>query len=273
MYAWTGAILAFAPVLFVPRPVRAVIRPVQVALAAILVFLLVWTNRPRYQAHQWTIDQEKINRNILASYPTLKSLSSSSRSVLIAGLGMPFHPFFTSSYIRAEFGSERNWTVLVPRGQPPKSEATVQLAKPDRIHPPDYDYAFGFDENGNLISQRTHEQLQNAASGEQRDRVLFPSLNRVFDGSAKWSGEWMPLLRAGQIYWEWGQLESGAICLRRSSELDGGRNPYPFFFLGEISEDRGQFSDAREYYTKAVALDGSQPNPAFREALERVRRK
>ena len=273
MYAWTGATLAFAPVLFIPRPSRAIAMNAQIAAAAALLFVFVWINRPRYDAHRWAIEQEKINRNIIAAYPTLKRLNGSSTNILLTGLSMPFHPFYTASYVRSEFGPRRDWTVLVPRGQPTKSERSVQLAKPDRVNPADYDYAFGFDSDGNLISQWTHEQLQKAASGEQRDRVLLPMLNAVFNGSAKWSGEWLPLLRAGQIYWQWGQLESATICLRRSTELDGGHNPYPLFFLGEVSEDQGRWADARDYYAKSVALDGSPPNPAFHEALERVERK
>jgi len=40
MYAWTGATLAFAPVLFVPRPSRALMFRAQIAIAAVLVFIL-----------------------------------------------------------------------------------------------------------------------------------------------------------------------------------------------------------------------------------------
>jgi tetratricopeptide (TPR) repeat protein len=270
MYAWTGATLAYAPVLFVPRLSRSLARAAQIAAASLLIGAFVWTNRPRYETHSWTIEQEKINRNIIAAYPSLKSLSGLSRNILITGLSMPFHPFYTSSYVREEFGWERNWTVLVPRGLSGKFELPVQLAKADTVNPADYDYAFGFDDEGKLISQWTHTQLQQATSGEQRDRVLFPTLKGVFGDNSKWSGEWLPLLRAGQIYWQWGQLESAGICLRRSAELDGFHSSYPFFFLGQVSEDQGKFNEAAEDYTKAVALDGKPPNPAFREALDRV---
>jgi tetratricopeptide (TPR) repeat protein len=270
MYAFTGATLALAPILFVPRLSRSLARAVQIAAAALLIGSFIWTNRSRYEAHRWTIEQEKINRNILAAYPSLKSLSGPSRNILITGLSMPFHPFYTGSYVREEFGWQRNWTVLVPRGQSGKFELPVQLAKADTVNPADYDYAFGFDDEGKLISQWTHAQLQQAATGEQRDRVLFPTLKGVFGDNSKWSGEWLPLLRAGQIYWQWGQLQSAGICLRRSAELDGFHNSYPFFFLGQVSEDQGKFNEAAEYYTKAVALDGNPPNPAFREALTRL---
>lgn len=273
MYAWTGATLAFAPILFVPRLARGVAMAGQGAIAAILVVAFVWTNRSRYEAHRWTIEQEKINRNIIAGYPALKALPSGAHQILISGLSMPFDPFFSSSYIRAEFGPNRNWTVLVPRGAVSPSESPVRLARPDEVNPGDYDYAFGFDDDGKLVSHWTREQLQAAATGERRDRVLYPTLNSVFGADEKWSGEWMPLLRAGQIYWQWGQLNSAAICLRRSAELEGGHNSYPFFFLGLVREDQGSAADAAALFKRAIALDGSQPNPAFREALDRVQGK
>jgi Tetratricopeptide repeat len=273
MYAWTGAPLAFAPVLFIPRPARSATTSAQAAFAALLVCVFVWVNRSRYEAHHWTIEQEKINRNIIASYPALKASHDGAKKILIAGLDMPFHPFFTSSYVRAEFGPERTWTVLVPRGQSAKSEPPVQLAKPERIDLRDYDYAFGFDDDGRLISQWTHAQLEASANPEQRDRILYPELNGVLAKNGKSADQWLALLRAGQIYWQWGQLESAANCLRRSAELEGGHNPYPFFFLGEVREDQGSLAEAAQYYAKALALDGSRPNPAFREALNRVQRK
>jgi len=270
MYAWTGATLAFAPILFIPRFSRSAARSLQMASAALLVGAFVWTNHARYQAHRWTIDQEKINRNIIAAYPALKSSAGAARNILVTGLSMPFHPFYTANYVREEFGWERSWTVIVPRGQAAKFEVPVQLAKAETVNPADYDYAFGFDDEGRLISQWTHAQLQQAASGEERDRVLFPTLKGVFDDKGKWSGEWLPLLRAGQIYWQWGQADSASICLHRSAELDGFHNSYPFFFLGQVSEEQGKSNEAADYYAKAVALDGSPPNPAFREALGRM---
>ena len=272
MYAWTGATLAYAPVLFIPRFSRGAAKTAQMLAAALLIVAFVWFNRSRYETHQWTIEQEKINRNIIAAYPKLKTATAASKNILITGLGMPFHPFYTNSYIREEFGWDRNWTVTVPRGQTGKYDLPVQLAKPEVVNPAEYDYGFGFDDEGNLISQWTHAQLAQAAAGQQRDLVLYPTLKTVMGEGSKWSGEWLPLLRAGQIYWQWGQLDSATLCLRRSAELDGNHNSYPFFFLGQVNEDQGKLTEAAENYSKAISLDGNPPNPAFREALNRVKR-
>jgi hypothetical protein len=45
------------------------------------------------------------------------------------------------------------------------------------------------------------------------------------------------------------------------------------FFLGQVREAQGKFTEARRYYTEAAALDSSHANPAFPAALERVREK
>jgi len=124
MYAWTGATLAFSPVLFLSRSLR---RPEMwrtgaiYAGVAVLTLISIRTSAARYEEHSWTLTQEKINRNIIDSYHKLKGPDAASKNILITGLGMPFQPFHTASYIRAEFGPGRQWTVVIPKGAAVKS--------------------------------------------------------------------------------------------------------------------------------------------------------
>jgi hypothetical protein len=118
--AWRdGATLAFSPVLFLSRGFR---RPEMwrtgaiYAGVAVLVLISIRTSAARYEEHRWTLAQEKINRNIIDSYPQLKGSDGASKNILLTGLAMPFQPFHTASYIRAEFGPGRQWTVVVPKG-------------------------------------------------------------------------------------------------------------------------------------------------------------
>ena len=186
---------------------------------------------------------------------------------------MPFQPFHTASYIRAEFGPGRQWTVVVPKGAAVKSEAPVRLAPPDAVRPGDYDAAFGFDDEGRLVWRWTHAQLAQAATREQTGRILFPALNPVYDTLAREPGAWPALLRAGVVYSQWGELDMAADFLQRSAAQNHDQNPYPLYFLGQVRESQGMFGEARRLYAQAVALDSVQPNPAFRQALERVRQK
>ena len=83
--------------------------------------------------------------------------------------------------------------------------------------------------------------------------------------------ERLVLLRAGQIYWQWDSSNSPNL----PAAFGGARwvSPsVPVLFLGQVGEDQGKFNQAAEDYTKAVALHGNPPNPAFREALDGVQR-
>jgi hypothetical protein len=277
MYAWTGATLAFSPVLFFFRPFN---RPEIWRTAAVyggvaaFVFLSIRTSRAQYEEHRWNIAQEQVNRNIIDSYPALKGLDGSARKVLVTGLDMPFQPFHTASYIRSEFGAGREWTVLIPEGTAAaKSDAPVRSCPPSSVRLIDYDVAFGFASDGGLLRKWSREQLHEAATREQTDRVLFPTLNPIFDALAKDPSNWEALLRGGVVYFKWGEQDAAADYLERSAELSHHQNPYPMFFLGQVREAQGKFTEARRYYSEAVALDPGRTNPAFRAALERVREK
>ena len=274
MYAWTGAALAFAPLLFLSRVLQqaGIWRTAAVyAGVAALAFLSIRMSRSSYEEHRWTIAQEKINRNVLDSFPALKGLDGAVRKVLVTGLDMPFEPFHTASYVRAEFGARREWTVLIPERSAPKNEPTVRLVPPSAVQLRDYDAAFGFGEDGRLIGRWTRAQLQQASMREQADRILFPELNALFDALAKDAGNWDALLRAGVVYLKWGELDQATDYLDRSTEQSHDQNPYPAFFLGQVREAQGRVDQARRYYARAVALDPGRQNPAFREAFERVR--
>jgi hypothetical protein len=277
MYAWTGASLAFSPILFFSRSFnrKGIWRTATVyAGVAVLAFLSIRTSTAQYDEHGWNIAQEKINRNIIDTYPALKGLDGSVRRVLVTGLDMPFQPFHTASYIRSEFGAEREWTVLIPEGAPPaKSESPVQSCPPGAVRLGDYDLAFGFASDGSLLRKWSRAQLQEAATREQTDRILFPTLNPILDVLAKDPGNWEALLRGGVVYFKWGEQDTAADYLERSAELSHHQNPYPMFFLGQVREAQGKLPEARRYYSEAVTLDSGQANPAFRAALERVREK
>jgi hypothetical protein len=274
MYAWTGAALAFSPVLFVSqlfhqKPVWRT-AAVGAGLAA-LVFLSMRASRAAYEEHRWTIAQEQVNRNLLDSYPALKGLEGTVSKILITGLDMPFQPFHTASYIRAEFGAGREWTVLIPDRAAARQEVPVRPSPPSAVHLQDYEAAFGFTEDGHLLRQWTRGQLQGAVTREEIDRILFPGLNSAFDTLAKDPGNWGALLRAGTVYLKWGELDRAEDYLQRSAERIKDQSPYPAFFLGQLREAQGRMIEARQYYTEAAALDLGRQNPAFREALERLR--
>lgn len=275
MYAWTGATLAFSPVLFLSRQFR---KPEMWRTGAIyagvaaLALISIRASAVQYDEHRWILAQEQINRNILASYREIKALDNSSTNILISGLGMPFQPFHTSSYIRSVFGA-RQFTVVAPKNASVKSEFPVRFCSPDTVRPADYDAALGFDDDGRLKWRWTHAQLSHASTREETERIAIPALNPIFDTLAKEPDNWPALLRAGVVYSQWGELGAASGYLQRAAELNHYQNPYPLFFLGQVRESQGMMAEARRYYAQAIALDSGRPNPAFRQALDRVNQK
>jgi tetratricopeptide (TPR) repeat protein len=140
------------------------------------------------------------------------------------------------------------------------------------VRPGDYDAAFGFDDEGRLIQRWTQAQLAQASTRDQIDRVVLPALNPIFDTLAKEPENWAALLRAGVVYSQWGELDTAADFLQRAAALNRDQNPYPLYFLGQVRESQGRLNEARRLYAQAVAHDSGQPNPAFRQALERVQK-
>jgi len=123
-----------------------------------------------------------------------------------------------------------------------------------------------------MVWRWTHAQLAQAGTREQADRVLLPALNPIFDALAKEPGNWTALLRAGVVYSQWGELDTAADYLQRSAAQNLDQNPYPLYFLGQVRESQGMLDEARRLYAQAVARESGQPNPAFRQALERVQK-
>ncbi len=73
----------------------------------------------------------------------------------------------------------------------------------------------------------------------------------------------------GTAYWDWGWAEKARPHLESARTLEGGSNPYPFFFLGQIAEAEGNRAEAARFYRQAIEREDS-PKPDFREALDRV---
>ena len=76
-------------------------------------------------------------------------------------------------------------------------------------------------------------------------------------------------MEVGKAYWAWGWVPKARTHLETAKTLDGGRNPYPFFFLGQVAEAEGNLVEAARLYRQAIEREDS-PKPDFREALDRV---
>ena len=280
-YAWTPAALVLCPLLFLAVYIRPGWNRPAAALAVSLVVIVPLTvvaNQTAYSENRWAAEQERINRNILAAYPRLKSLNPSDKKILVTGLKTPVHPFFVSYYAEREFGSGHEWTVTIPRWRAEARERSVILALPENITVTGFDRAFAFDDQGKLVSEWRREELSNLSRPDEAvisdaDLVLHTALKPIRNALVENPDDWHKRLTAGITFWEWGQLEKAQAHLEAAAESNGFENPYPMFFLGQVSEWQGHHEKARGYYQQAIEREGESPNPAFREALTQLQQK
>jgi hypothetical protein len=277
-YASVAAPLVFLPVLLLTGILpRRTIGRLSIYVVLVLAFIgAIRMNGPQYAARQWTLAQEKVNRNVLKDWARLKALPASDRKILVAGIKSPFQPFYVSDYIRFEFGRDREWTVITPREFETQRQEPVTLVHAAGVDVAAFDHAFVFDEDGRLAREWTGAQLREAAANVDRpipakDEVLVPALAPVRAALAAEPDKWFLHLRAGVLFWEWGDPVDAETFLLRSAQLSEDKNPYPFYFLGLIRESERRPIEARALFEKAVALDGPNPNPALREALGRIK--
>ncbi len=139
----------------------------------------------------------------------------------------------------------------------------------------EFDFAFTFDPEGRLLREINKDELLRAAasSGEVplSDRVLIPELGAPADELERDPDSSHAHLQIGVAYWDWGLVEEARRHLETARTLDGARNPYPFFYLGQIEEAEGRHSEAAGLYREALKRE-DPPNPGFTEALKRVTR-
>jgi tetratricopeptide (TPR) repeat protein len=274
MYAWEGACLAFSPVLFVGWS-PSLRRPFQVAaaaaLAAVLGFAAVRSNRSGYEHWNWWLEQEHQNRHILQSFPVLQHALG--RRFLVTGITPSYSPWTVPSFIRYQFGPDHEWTLVLPREYHQVSEWPVTFAYASQVDITRFDHAFGYAEDGRLLRDWNAAELQRIAAQGDADRVLQPALIEPLDQLAKDPSNWFWLLRVGQIYADWGQLDQAERYLARSCQNNSGRNPYAPYFYGTVEAALGKTDSAIHLFEQAIEMDSKPGNPAFPAALRKARAK
>ncbi len=271
MYAWTGACLVFSPVLFVdwtPPLGRRWRFGASLAVALLLGWAAVRANRPGYEHWKWSLEQERSNRNIVQSFPVLKRAQG--RHFLVTGVSAPYHPWAIPTFIRVEFGPDRDWTVILPHGhiasQPPV--VFVDAAQVDITR---FDHAFAYAADGRLLGEWNAAELRRLAADGAADRVRLPALIGPLDALAKDPSNWLLSMNVGNVYSEWGQFDQAERYLARSCQANSGRNPYPPYYYGAVEAALGKTDAAIPLFEQAIEMDSKPGNPAFAEALRQAR--
>ena len=287
-YSWLAAPFCFAPLLLLAAPeINAAREPEPGAsgfnawrprLAALVVVSLtalsVWRYLPEYAStvHQWGVAQELENRGFMASFAQLRGLPPGTH-VLVTGVDTPLNPWIEPDFLKHEFG-QHAWTVVTPIDRPdaelPLVQPSVHLRHAAEVDPAAFDHAFVYDEQGNLRRQYDHSALAAAAQAHP-EAIVVPELSPVLDRLRQAPDDHMALLKAGELCLNWGLDKRAESYLGRSTEVTHGRDPYAFFFLGELKERQHDLAAAYADYQRAVETDQEPRNPLFQQAADRVR--
>ena len=277
-YASTAAALILAPFLLAAAPFTGLSSKrwiLGIGAAAGLLSLVVSLHQPYYDENRWAVRQQRINRNLMEAYPKLKNLAPGERKILVTGLLTAVHPFHNQHYVLREFGEGREWTVPVARDIPKSHKPPVRLTSAADVDLSKFDRIFAFAPDGSLDGEWSREEAAALDQGGEEeipeaDLILFPALGPIREALRENPAAWYKRQEAGLVYWEWGWAEQAESMLLGAARGGGGANPYPYFYLGQISEWRGDRDSAVRYFQWAVEREASSPNPAFREALDRI---
>ena len=276
-YAATAAPLILAPFLLAAMPFAGISsnRWILGIGAAGWLVMSAQLHQRDYEQNGWAVEQERINRNVMDAFPRWKSLPPADRRILVTGLLTPVHPFHNQHYVLREFGEARQWTVPVARDIPQSHKPPIRLTSASEVDLSQFDRIFAFAPDGRLDGEWSAGEAAAIEDGREEeipetDLILFPALRPIRLALRENSEAWYKRQEAGLVYWEWGQANQAEKMLLAAVRGGGAANPYPYFYLGRISEHRADRDGARRYYQGAVERQASSPNPAFQQALDRV---
>jgi tetratricopeptide (TPR) repeat protein len=293
-YSWNGAYLLYAPLLFVVPLWQAgrLFRFCSVVIIALALGSPLLFDRA-YKSNAWVLEQESRQRNLLQALGNITATLPNGGGVgriLITGINFTFSPFDHVMSMRS-FPHMENIQLDVLAyahrtaapdlwGDP--RDPSVRFIPPSEVVLSHYNHVWAFRSDGTLAKNVSEPgrftSYSNAELGfSAAELLIYPNLFGIFgDPSVQYFGR-KPLggyqyLECGGALLVYENLSGAEKCLTQSVRLIPD-NPYPYFYLGQIHEKRGLFELAIASYEKAVAADNPKsPNPAFKNALERVRK-
>jgi hypothetical protein len=108
----------------------------------------------------WSLQQQAIDRSLLADLRSVGPEVRRSRTVLVCGLSFPFHPWSNAEAVTRDLGFHGEWTVADEPGFPPiDPQPHAQPIGYDAVRFTDYDLIVIFRADGTLAGAYRPEQL------------------------------------------------------------------------------------------------------------------
>ncbi len=263
-YAWDAVPLLFAPILLVPGTWAASI--------ALGVAMCAWVAVTHHRANRsasllWQVEQEQQNEHLVESLPILRNMDPGAKKILVAGLMTPFNPWVYESFMEHEVG-ERRWTIVIPADQPESHQRAVADVHAARVQLGQFDYAVCYDGKGNLVKLLDRRALAGSSIGD----VLVPGLPALQEPLESSPNDVKVLIDVGKAYLYWGLFDEANVYFQRAATAAAGKNPYPYFYLGQSDEGKNDLLSARAAYQDAVKAANATANPVFQASLDRLLR-
>lgn len=180
-YAWLGAFFFFGPILLADPLVPK--RGVPFAVALLAAVAICGTTMREYilsirvqGSASWLREQEGHLRVFLSSWPIMRNLSKPGEHQLVIGPNIPFQPFMMAGFIRKSFGSDTQWTVVLPDRFQTWKGLTTEVIHASDLTSLAYDHIFVFNPDAELTGVYSEEDA--AAMLQGGGFTQFPALPR-----------------------------------------------------------------------------------------------
>jgi hypothetical protein len=279
-YSFNAAFLIFCPVVGIAKCIEhcSKLRYANFLMVAMTLASPVLSSAA-FTKQQWIVTDERrqrlLSENIAALLP-----AASGKTVLVSGLNVPNAIFWHRAAIRS-MPNARGTQFLVVRYDSAvdsklakridRSGTNVKFVTPDQVDNLSYSEAWLFRSDGSLekrLAQPSDLAKWRQDNLTELDLVKYPELKDAFPASTKYDGN--NYIACGSKLIDYRQYALAEVCLLKAAVL-APTNPYSHFFLGISLEHQGKIDQARTEYRRAVEVEAESPNPAFREALERIR--
>ena len=277
-YAWNGAYLLFTPILLASTlwiPGRKTWFAVLLTLALCMPLAL----RNAYAGNQWLLEQQRRQKTLMTSIKALVArLPPAARLVRVSGLDFPYSPFDhpASLYEYASRLPVFDIVIYEPRDLSRALRPTpAQWSTPAAARGKPADLTWTFGETGAVVSSQFSEsdrQTLRAFGLNPADLALFPAAGVALTDAAtgRLDLDEPHLMACGLAYMAYHEYGSALVCLNAGAYRFAA-SPYPLYYRGLVEENERRLAEARTDFAQAIARDdAAHPNPAFKDALQRV---
>lgn len=285
-YSWNAAYLLFTPILFVIILLEA---KWKIGLAfAVVTFLFA---QPlflgsRYKLNDWSVGQQMLLKRLQTNLSKLLETLpiDGSRTILVTGLNMPFHPFRHGAVLRSfhELGNTKfavvsyvkPLTPVIDVFKTPAETNPVVFIAPEQVQSLKFDEVWAFGGDGRIV-KHVEQNFHSVLGIDLAQFLLFPDAAEFLGVFSEiWvEPDWYRLLQSGVAFIDYNQQELAVLSLTKCMEINSS-NPYSYYYLGIAQEMLGNTGLARDWFTRAMDHDDKlAPNPAFAAGLNRMLQK